>query len=164
MGFSPRSNVVLPVIPFEIVFAMAVPKKTDAKKTVVKKTAAKKTVAKSAPKKTAAKSAPKKTAAKKAAKKVTTMNKSEVLESIASSAGLEKKAVKNVLGTLVELGHSELKSRGTFVLHGFAKFVVKNKPATKARKGINPFTKEPCMFKVGNDRDRRREVRADAKG
>jgi DNA-binding protein HU-beta len=31
---------------------------------------------------------------------------------------------------------------------GFAKFVVTEKPATKARKGINPFTKEPTIFKA----------------
>jgi nucleoid DNA-binding protein len=34
------------------------------------------------------------------------------------------------------------------VLPGFAKFVVVKKPATKARKGINPFTKEPTIFKA----------------
>jgi len=31
---------------------------------------------------------------------------------------------------------------------GFAKFVVVKKPATKKRKGINPFTKEPAVFKA----------------
>ena len=31
---------------------------------------------------------------------------------------------------------------------GFAKFVVIKKPATKERKGINPFTKEPTVFKA----------------
>ena len=31
---------------------------------------------------------------------------------------------------------------------GFAKFVVIKKPATKARQGINPFTKEPTVFKA----------------
>ena len=25
---------------------------------------------------------------------------------------------------------------------------LKKKPATKARKGVNPFTKEPCVFKT----------------
>ena len=29
-----------------------------------------------------------------------------------------------------------------------AKIVVVKKPATKARKGINPFTKEPTIFKA----------------
>jgi hypothetical protein len=36
----------------------------------------------------------------------------------------------------------------TFFVPGFAKFVVIKKPATKARKGINPFTKEPTVFKA----------------
>jgi DNA-binding protein HU-beta len=31
---------------------------------------------------------------------------------------------------------------------GFAKFVVIKRPATKARKGVNPFTKEPTVFKA----------------
>ena len=31
---------------------------------------------------------------------------------------------------------------------GFAKFVVIKKPATKERTGINPFTKEPTVFKA----------------
>ena len=30
---------------------------------------------------------------------------------------------------------------------GFAKFVVIKKPATKAQKGINPFTKQPIVIK-----------------
>jgi hypothetical protein len=33
----------------------------------------------------------------------------------------------------------------TTVVRGFAKFVVIKKPATKARKGVNPFTKEPTV-------------------
>ena len=33
-----------------------------------------------------------------------------------------------------------------FTLPGFAKFRVVKKPATKARQGINPFTKQPQTF------------------
>ena len=40
------------------------------------------------------------------------------------------------------------KKTGAFFVPGFAKFVVIKKPATKARKGINPFTKEPTIFKA----------------
>ena len=36
--------------------------------------------------------------------------------------------------------------RGCVVLPGMAKIVTIKKPATKARKGINPFTKEPTTF------------------
>jgi DNA-binding protein HU-beta len=35
-----------------------------------------------------------------------------------------------------------------FFVPGFAKFVIIRKPATKARKGIDPFTKEPTIFKA----------------
>ena len=46
------------------------------------------------------------------------------------------------------MGYQELKKNGAFFLPGFAKFVVIKKPATKARNGINPFTKEPTVFKA----------------
>jgi nucleoid DNA-binding protein len=45
-------------------------------------------------------------------------------------------------------GYKELKKTGVFLVPGFAKFVVIKKPATKARKGTNPFTGEPMMFKA----------------
>jgi nucleoid DNA-binding protein len=54
--------------------------------------------------------------------------------------------VKQVVETLIEVGHKELKKNGVFVLHGFAKFVVVKKPAKPARDGINPFTKEKQRF------------------
>ena len=50
--------------------------------------------------------------------------------------------MKQVVDTLADVGHRELKKNGIFVLHGFAKFVVVKKPARQARKGINPFTKQ----------------------
>jgi len=56
--------------------------------------------------------------------------------------------VKGVLETLTSIGYKELKKSGVFVVPGFAKFVVVKKPATKARKGTNPFTGEEMMFKA----------------
>jgi nucleoid DNA-binding protein len=53
-----------------------------------------------------------------------------------------------MLEALAEVGYKELKRTGSFLVPGFAKFVVIKKPATKARKGINPFTKEPTIFKA----------------
>jgi len=50
--------------------------------------------------------------------------------------------------TLTDVGHKELKKNGLFLVPGFAKFVVIKKPATKARKGTNPFTGEEMMFKA----------------
>jgi len=58
---------------------------------------------------------------------------------------------------MVSVGHKELKKSGVFLVPGFAKFVVIKKPATKARKGINPFTKELTVFKA---RPARKIVRA----
>jgi hypothetical protein len=49
--------------------------------------------------------------------------------------------VKSVVEALVTVGHKELKKAGVLLVPGFAKFVVVKKPATKVRKGINPFTK-----------------------
>jgi DNA-binding protein HU-beta len=76
------------------------------------------------------------------------LSKSEVLNAIGEAVGEEvpRKNVKQVVETLVEVGHKELKKNGIFVLHGFAKFVVVKKPARPAREGINPFTKEPQRF------------------
>ena len=61
---------------------------------------------------------------------------------------MAKKQAKQVLASLTEIGHNELKKRGTFMPPGFAKFTLKHKAARKARKGFNPFTKEPCVFKA----------------
>ena len=76
------------------------------------------------------------------------MTKSQLIEKIASENEVAKKDVKGVLETLATIGYKELKKTGAFVVPGFGKFVVIKKPATKARKGINPFTKEPTIFKA----------------
>ncbi len=77
------------------------------------------------------------------------MTKSELIEKIAGeNTDLTKRQVKGVLETMASIGYKELKKSGVFLLPGFAKFVVIKKPATKARKGINPFTKEPTVFKA----------------
>ncbi len=82
------------------------------------------------------------------AKKSKPLSKSDILTAVAEAVGEEvsRKHVKQVIETLVELGHKELKKTGVFVLHGFAKFVVVKKPARPARDGINPFTKEKQRF------------------
>jgi DNA-binding protein HU-beta len=78
----------------------------------------------------------------------TQMTKSGLIEKIAESAELTKKDVKNVFEALAEIGYKELKKNSVFLVPGFAKFVVIKKPATKARKGTNPFTGEPMTFKA----------------
>ena len=78
------------------------------------------------------------------------LSKSALIESITKlqADGTSKRQVKSVVEALATVGHKELKKSGVFLVPGFAKFVVVKKPATKARKGINPFTKEPTVFKA----------------
>ena len=78
----------------------------------------------------------------------TQMTKSQLIEKIAEANEISKRDVKGVLESLTTIGYKELKKNGTFLVPGFAKFVVIKKPATKARKGTNPFTGEPMTFKA----------------
>lgn len=78
----------------------------------------------------------------------TQMTKSQLIEKIATENELAKRDVKGVLEAMATIGYKELKKSGVFVVPGFAKFVVIKKPATKARKGTNPFTGEPMTFKA----------------
>jgi len=41
-----------------------------------------------------------------------------------------------------------LKKSGRFKLGGVLNMKLKKKAASPARKGVNPFTKEPCVFKA----------------
>jgi len=137
-----------------------VAKKTPAAKPAAAK-AAPKAAAKAAPK-VAAKKAPaakaapaKKAPVAKAAPAVVKpiaerQNKTVILQQIADATELSKKQVQAVLDELTNVieGHIKKKGIGEFVLPGLLKITTVKKPATKARKGINPFTGEEVMFKA----------------
>jgi nucleoid DNA-binding protein len=74
------------------------------------------------------------------------MTKTQLIDAIAEGTQITKNDVKNVLEHLVTVGYKELNEAGEFVIPGFVKMSVVNKPATEARSGINPFTKEPMQF------------------
>jgi DNA-binding protein HU-beta len=76
------------------------------------------------------------------------MTKSQLIDKIAAAHEVAKKDVKDVMETLATIGYKELKKNGVFLVPGFVKFVVINKPSTKARKGTNPFNGEPMIFKA----------------
>lgn len=99
-----------------------------------------------AAKKKAGKSAKKNAA--KASNSPTTM--SEAMSYIADQTGLTKKDVGSVFETLSGLIKRDLKKNGpgVFSVPGLMKIKVVRKPATKARKGINPFTGEEAVFKA----------------
>ena len=63
---------------------------------------------------------------------------------------MSRKEVSAVFDSLGEQIRNALgkKGAGTFTVPGLMRINVINKPATKARKGINPFTKEEQMFKA----------------
>lgn len=76
--------------------------------------------------------------------------KSQIYSYIADVTELSRKDVADVFLALSNLAmrHLHKKGSGDFTLPGLAKCIVKHKPATKARKGINPFTGEEMMFKA----------------
>ncbi|MCK5092308.1 MAG: HU family DNA-binding protein [Gammaproteobacteria bacterium] len=85
---------------------------------------------------------------KAAAKKAST--KSEILTFISEKTDLTKKDIASVFDAMGTMIKRDLKKSGpgTFTVPGLMKVKVVRKPATKARKGINPFTGEEMMFKA----------------
>jgi nucleoid DNA-binding protein len=76
------------------------------------------------------------------------MSKTEFVEAIANQSGLEKKQVNAVLDALSDVVYRELKAENEVVLPGLVKLTAVTKPAVPEREGINPFTKEPTIFKA----------------
>src|ERR1700733_11484139 len=76
--------------------------------------------------------------------------KSEILTNIATATELSRKQVSAVFDALAEQIKSAVgkKGPGVFAVPGLMKIMVVNKPATKARLGIDPFTKTEKMFKA----------------
>jgi nucleoid DNA-binding protein len=74
--------------------------------------------------------------------------KGEILTAAAEAAGVSRKQAAAVMESLTEQIKRNVgkKGVGTFTVPGLMKITVVNKPATKARKGINPFTKLEQMF------------------
>jgi len=88
-----------------------------------------------------------------AKKKTTTKKpptKSEVLGHISEQTGLARADIRAVFEELNDLIAKNLKRNGpgAFTVPGLCKVVVQRKPATKSRKGTNPFTGEACIFKA----------------
>jgi nucleoid DNA-binding protein len=78
------------------------------------------------------------------------MTKSAVYQEIAKSSNLTRAQVGHVFDSLTTLIKRELRKKdaGVFTVPGLLKLRVIRKPATKARKGINPFTKQETMIKA----------------
>jgi len=89
--------------------------------------------------------------AKKSSKKgAKARTKSEVFGSLADSNELTRKDIAGIFDDLGKMIKKDLGKSGPgyFTVPGLMKIKVVRKPATKARKGINPFTGEEMMFKA----------------
>ncbi|MEO0234402.1 MAG: HU family DNA-binding protein [candidate division WOR-3 bacterium] len=73
------------------------------------------------------------------------MNKKEMIDAIAKKAGISKKAANEAIDAMIEGITTSLKKNKPVTLIGFGTFSVKNR---KARKGINPQTKEVIKIKA----------------
>ena len=89
-------------------------------------------------------------AKKKAAAPKKPLTKSQILSELAEATDLSKKDVGAVFDALSALIGKNVGRRGpgVFSVPGLMKIKVVRKPATKARKGINPFTGEETVFKA----------------
>ncbi len=74
--------------------------------------------------------------------------KAKLIAAISEDTGLSRKDIAGVFESLSDHMHRHLKKRscGTFTLPGLAKLTVRRKKATRARRGINPFTGEETTF------------------
>lgn len=95
-------------------------------------------------KKAAPKAAEAKAAPAGADKKAKSRTKAEIFTKLSESSGLTKKQVSSVFDGLAELIKNDLgkKGPGVFIIPGLLKINVQRKPATKAQRKLNPFTKQ----------------------
>jgi len=78
------------------------------------------------------------------------MTKSQILSGLADATGLTRKQVSSVFDAMVAQIKKSLSNRGpgAYTVPGLMKLMVVRKPATPARKGVNPFTGQETMFKA----------------
>ena len=89
------------------------------------------------------------------------MTQSAVYSSVAETTGLKQKQARGVVEGIMGVAADQLKKNGAFKLAGMLNLKLKKKAATKARKGVSPFTKEPCVFnRLQQNGLRRRWVQA----
>ena len=78
------------------------------------------------------------------------MTKTEIIAALAETSELTKQQVTKLLDRLADLIGKNLGDGGpgVFTIPGLMKLTAVHKPATEEREGVNPFTKEPTVFKA----------------
>src|SRR3989475_8161926 len=77
-------------------------------------------------------------------------SKGDIFRTIADHVGIHRRDVAAVFHAMAHMIKADLSKNGAgvFKVPGLMRITVKRKPATKARMGINPITKEQVMFKA----------------
>ena len=80
----------------------------------------------------------------------TRMSKSQFVATLSEKSGLTKKQATSALDTINAIVAEQLGKRGPgeVLIPDLLKLFVVIKPATRQHKGINPFTKEPMIYKA----------------
>lgn len=78
------------------------------------------------------------------------MSKSQFVTTLAEKSGITRKQAATALQSMNEMVVQQLGKHGPgeVLIPGLMKLNVIIKPATPERPGINPFTKEPTVFKA----------------
>merc|ERR1712083_45502 len=76
------------------------------------------------------------------------MTASAAYRSVSETTGVKARDVKGAMEAYMSLVATQVKKNGAFKFAGALNLKLKKTPARPARKGVNPFTKEPCTFKA----------------
>ncbi|HWL94531.1 MAG TPA: HU family DNA-binding protein [Phycisphaerae bacterium] len=76
--------------------------------------------------------------------------KGEIYKTLSEATGLSRPQIVSLFSGMSAMIEADIsrKGPGIFTVPGLLKIKRISKPATKARRGINPFTKEEQMFKA----------------
>lgn len=80
--------------------------------------------------------------------KPTSMTKAQLAQELASRTGMTKAQVNSVFSAMTEVVAIEVGAGRPIAIPGLVKITSVRKPATHARPGINPFTKEAITIKA----------------
>merc|ERR1719181_2620500 len=76
------------------------------------------------------------------------MTASAAYRAVSETTGVKAREVKGVVEAYMSVVATQVKKTGAFKVGGALNLKLKAKPARPATKGVNPFTKEPCVFKA----------------
>merc|ERR1719408_110097 len=76
------------------------------------------------------------------------MTTSAAYRAVSETTGVNARDVKGTVEAYISIAATQVKKTGAFKVGGALNLKLKSKPARAARKGVNPFTKEPCVFKA----------------